>query len=155
VVKDCHPGLPGVRMRTLPSAGPAGIDVERQALILFDLLLVVVLGLLLYSISARDPLAPPGLFDKLQLALVVSALAIDVQVGSRDVACPPGSRHRPTQPRISAWAYRAAIRSASTCLVEVAFSGQQVGVGGTTDGMRRLRKVGVTAPHCGYVARHE
>jgi len=58
----------------------AGIDVEREALILFDLLLVVVLGLLLYSISARDPLAPPGPFDKLQLALVVSALAIDVLV---------------------------------------------------------------------------
>ncbi|QFZ18954.1 permease prefix domain 1-containing protein [Saccharothrix syringae] len=57
-----------------------GIDVEREALILFDLLLVVVLGLLLYSTSARDPLAPPGLFDKLQLALVVSALAIDVLV---------------------------------------------------------------------------
>jgi hypothetical protein len=58
----------------------SGIDVEREALILFDLLLVVVLGLLLYSLSARDPLAPPGLFDKLQLALVVSALAIDVLV---------------------------------------------------------------------------
>jgi hypothetical protein len=58
----------------------AGIDVEREALILFDLLLVVVLGLLLYSISARDPMAPPGPFDKLQLALVVSALAIDVLV---------------------------------------------------------------------------
>jgi hypothetical protein len=57
-----------------------GIDVEREALILFDLLLVVVLGLLLYSMSARDPLAPPGPFDRLQLALVVSALAIDVLV---------------------------------------------------------------------------
>ncbi len=58
----------------------AGINVEREALILFDLLLVVVLGLLLYSISARDPLAPPGLFDQLQLPLVLSALAIDVLV---------------------------------------------------------------------------
>ena len=57
-----------------------GIDVERQALILFDLLLVVVLFLLLYSFSARDPLAPPALFDKLQVALVVAALAIDVLV---------------------------------------------------------------------------
>lgn len=57
-----------------------GIDVDREALILFNLLLVVVLGLLLYSISARDPLAPPGLFDRLQLALVVSALVIDVLV---------------------------------------------------------------------------
>ena len=36
-----------------------GIDVERDVLILFDLLLVVVLGLLLYAISARD-LAAPG-----------------------------------------------------------------------------------------------
>ncbi len=32
-----------------------GIDIERNALIAFDLLLVLVLGLLLYSISARDP----------------------------------------------------------------------------------------------------
>src|SRR5215212_701707 len=33
-----------------------GVDIERNALIAFDLLLVVVLGLLLYSVSARDPL---------------------------------------------------------------------------------------------------
>ena len=57
-----------------------GIDVERGALILFDLLLVVVLGLLLYAISARDPAARPDLFDRLQLALVVTALVIDVLV---------------------------------------------------------------------------
>ena len=57
-----------------------GIDVERDALIIFDLLLVVVLGLLLYAISARDLTAPPGLFDRLQLMLVVSALLIDALV---------------------------------------------------------------------------
>ena len=57
-----------------------GIDVERDVLIIFDLLLVVVLGLLLYAISARDPATRPGLFDKLQLALVVTALIIDVMV---------------------------------------------------------------------------
>ena len=57
-----------------------GVDVERDALILFDLLLVIVLGLLLYAISARDPAARPGLFDGLQLALVVTALIIDVVV---------------------------------------------------------------------------
>jgi hypothetical protein len=57
-----------------------GIDVERDVLILFDLLLVVVLGLLLYAISARDPALRPGLFDKLQLALVGSALVIDLMV---------------------------------------------------------------------------
>jgi hypothetical protein len=34
-----------------------GIDIEREALIVFDLLLVLVLGLLLYSIYARDPAA--------------------------------------------------------------------------------------------------
>ncbi len=56
------------------------IDVEREVLIVFDLLLVVVLGLLLYALSARNPMARPGLFDRLQLALVVSALVIDVLV---------------------------------------------------------------------------
>ncbi|MDH3295298.1 MAG: permease prefix domain 1-containing protein [Acidimicrobiia bacterium] len=55
-----------------------GLDVGRDLLIIFDLLLVVVLGLVLYSISARDPEAGPGWFDYLQLALIVSALAIDV-----------------------------------------------------------------------------
>ena len=55
----------------------SGIDVEREVLIGFDLLLVLVLGLLLYSISARDPQAPPGAFDALQLVLVVCALAVD------------------------------------------------------------------------------
>jgi hypothetical protein len=57
-----------------------GIDVERDVLIIFDLLLVVVLGLLLYAISARDLTARPGLFDHVQFALVVSALIIDALV---------------------------------------------------------------------------
>lgn len=55
-----------------------GIDVEREVLIGFDLLLAVVLGLLLYAVSARDPLAPPGPFDALQLALIGMALAVDL-----------------------------------------------------------------------------
>jgi hypothetical protein len=54
-----------------------GVDIGRNALIAFDLLLVVVLGLLLYSVSARDPLSPPGAFDVVQVALVVSALLAD------------------------------------------------------------------------------
>lgn len=57
-----------------------GIDIQRDVLIMFDLLLVVVLGLLLYGISARDPGTPAGLFDKVQLALVGAALLIDVLV---------------------------------------------------------------------------
>ena len=54
-----------------------GLDIERDTLIQFDLLLVVVLGLLLYSLSARDPASPPGVFDVMQVVLVVSALAAD------------------------------------------------------------------------------
>jgi hypothetical protein len=54
-----------------------GIDVKREVLIGFDLLLVVVAGLVLYAISARDPQKPPGLFDALQLLLVVCALLVD------------------------------------------------------------------------------
>ncbi len=55
-----------------------GIDVERDVLIAFDLLLVLVLALLLYSISARDNDAPAGGFDWLLVILVVSALLVDV-----------------------------------------------------------------------------
>jgi hypothetical protein len=55
-----------------------GIDVEREVLIAFDLLLVVVFGLLLYSVSARDALAPPGLLDWIQLALAGTALLVDL-----------------------------------------------------------------------------
>jgi hypothetical protein len=54
-----------------------GVDVARNVLIAFDLLLVVVLGLLVYSVSARDPQAPPGPFDVLQVILVVCALLAD------------------------------------------------------------------------------
>jgi len=55
-----------------------GIDIEREVLIAFDLLLALVLGLLLYSVSARDPQAPPDLFDLTLLVLVVSALLVDL-----------------------------------------------------------------------------
>lgn len=56
----------------------SGINVAREVLIGFDLLLVLVLGLLLYAISARDPEAPPNPFDALQLVLIVSALIVDI-----------------------------------------------------------------------------
>lgn len=54
------------------------LDLGRELLIGFDLLLALVLALLLYSISARDPQAPPTLFDRLQLVLVLSALLVDL-----------------------------------------------------------------------------
>ena len=59
------------------SAAGGFVDVDRNLLILMDAILILVLSLLLYSISARDPLAPPGLFDVLQLLLVGAALAVD------------------------------------------------------------------------------
>ncbi len=55
----------------------SGILLDREVLIGFDLILVLVVALLLYSMSARDPQAKPGLFDFLQLALVVSALLVN------------------------------------------------------------------------------
>ena len=65
-----------VFLATLLWTGRA-VDIQRNVLIAFDLLLVVVLGLLLYSISARDPRARPGFFDGLQVVLLVSALLAD------------------------------------------------------------------------------
>jgi hypothetical protein len=53
------------------------INVKREVLIGFDLLLAVVVGLVLYAASARDPQAPPDFFDGLQLLLVLSALVVD------------------------------------------------------------------------------
>jgi len=54
-----------------------GIDIQRHVLIAFDLLLVVVIGLLLYSASARDPRSPPDAFDVMQVVLVTSTLLAD------------------------------------------------------------------------------
>jgi hypothetical protein len=53
------------------------IDISRNVLIGFDLLLVLVVGLVLYAVSARDPHASPDFFDRLQLVLVVCALIVD------------------------------------------------------------------------------
>ena len=37
----------------------------------------IVLGLLLYALSARDAATPPSMFDRLQLVMVVAALVVD------------------------------------------------------------------------------
>ena len=57
-----------------------GIDVGRGVLIFFDVLLALVLALVIYSVAARDPDAPRGLFDLLQLLLVAAALLVDLLV---------------------------------------------------------------------------
>jgi hypothetical protein len=53
------------------------IDVKREVLIAFDLLLALVVGLVLYAASARERDAPPGLFDRLQWLLIASAVIVD------------------------------------------------------------------------------
>lgn len=53
------------------------LDIGRDVLIAFDMVLALVVGLLLYSISARDPRSVPGVFDVVQVVLVISALLVD------------------------------------------------------------------------------
>lgn len=53
---------------------------DRELLGAFDALLVVVLGLVLYGMSAREPSRPAGLTDRVQLLAVGSALVLDVMV---------------------------------------------------------------------------
>jgi len=60
------------------AAGHGAADPDRTLLIMMDLVLVLVLGLLLFAISAREPGAPVGVFDRLQLVLVLAALVADL-----------------------------------------------------------------------------
>lgn len=53
------------------------LNVDRGLLILMDAILILVLCLVLYSLSARDPLTPPGFFDAMQLILIATALAVN------------------------------------------------------------------------------
>jgi hypothetical protein len=53
---------------------------DRELLGTFDALLLVVLGLVLYGMSARDPSESPDWMDRIQLVAVVSALVLDVMV---------------------------------------------------------------------------
>jgi len=57
-----------------------GEAFDRDLVSVFDALLVVVLGLVLYGMSARDPSESPGWMDRIQLVAVVSALLLDVLV---------------------------------------------------------------------------
>lgn len=56
-----------------------GRDFDRDLLILFDAVLVVVVGLVIYGISARRATAP-GLMDVLRLVTVVAAVLLDLLV---------------------------------------------------------------------------
>jgi hypothetical protein len=60
-------------------SGAAGA-FDRELLGVFDALLVVVLGLVLYAMSARQVSGPSGPMDRVQLLAVVSALVLDAMV---------------------------------------------------------------------------
>jgi hypothetical protein len=57
-----------------------GEAFDRELLSVFDALLVVVLALVLYGMSAREPSTSPGWMDGIQLVAVVGALVLDVMV---------------------------------------------------------------------------
>lgn len=59
---------------------PGVLEVDRSLLLVMDLILVLVLGLVLYALSARGRDDPPGVFDALQLGLVALALLVDALV---------------------------------------------------------------------------
>jgi hypothetical protein len=53
---------------------------DRDLVSVLDALLVVVLGLVLYGLSAREPSESPDWMDRIQLVAVVSALVLDLMV---------------------------------------------------------------------------
>ena len=57
-----------------------GDAFDRELLSVFDALLVVVLALVLYGMSARSASTSPGWMDWIQLVAVVSALVLDLVV---------------------------------------------------------------------------
>ena len=57
-----------------------GEAFDRDLVSVFDALLLVVLALVLYGMSAREPTTSPNWLDGIQLVAVVSALVLDVMV---------------------------------------------------------------------------
>ena len=53
---------------------------DRELLTVFDAMMVVVLGLVLYGMSARDPSQAGGWMDRIQLVAVGAALVLDLMV---------------------------------------------------------------------------
>ena len=58
----------------------AASTFDRELLGVFDALLLVVLGLVLYAMSARESSRPAGLMDGVELLAVTSALVLDAIV---------------------------------------------------------------------------
>jgi hypothetical protein len=62
------------------AVGGIGREFDRDLLMVFDVLLLVVLGLVVYGISARDRSREAGLADALRLVAVGAAIILDVLV---------------------------------------------------------------------------
>ena len=62
------------------TVGGIGREFDRDLLIVFDVLLLVVLGLIVYGISARDRSKQAGLADALRLVAVAAAIILDLLV---------------------------------------------------------------------------
>lgn len=56
------------------------VEFDRDLLAGFDVLLLVVVALVLYGLSARDPLRPTGAMDVIRLIAIVAAVALDLLV---------------------------------------------------------------------------
>ncbi|HEX7834261.1 MAG TPA: permease prefix domain 1-containing protein [Pseudolysinimonas sp.] len=65
---------------TVYAIAGVGRDFDRNLLTVFDVLLLVVLGLIVYGISARDSSRRAGLMDVIRLVAVVAAIVLDVLV---------------------------------------------------------------------------
>ena len=59
-------------------ARPRVLDGGRDLLVLMALIHVLVLGLWLYAVSARTPERAAGLFDRLQVAMLLAAIGVDL-----------------------------------------------------------------------------
>ena len=62
------------------AVGGVGQDFDRDLLVVFDVLLMVILGLVLYGLSARDVTKPAGALDAIRLVAVAAALLVDLLV---------------------------------------------------------------------------
>lgn len=62
------------------AAAGIGRPFDRDLLVVFDVLLLVVVGLVLYGLSARDPQRPTGVMDVIRLVAVIAAVALDLLV---------------------------------------------------------------------------
>ncbi len=62
------------------------VAFDRDLITVFDVLLIVVLGLVLYALSARDPSKQAGVLDVLRLVAIAAALLLDAIVLSSMLA---------------------------------------------------------------------